>query len=187
MKKKLIILALLSIVAAFPSQARKAYAQLLGYDKGLFTNKVKVTIDFGQNVSFWKPGDMTIVDENGKDVVFNSMVDAMNFMGQCGWDLVQAFVESEGSNKVYHWILVKEVNSDEEIKAGFNIRADVRKSDMPTYTLTYLKKGKKANQWDVVKTETKKLTPEEITALSDEWKAQTNDNYDYDFQVKKEK
>ena len=58
---------------------------------------------------------------------------------------------------------------------------------MPTYNLSYLKKTKKSSQWDVVKTESKKLSQEEINAIADEWKAQTNDNFDYDFQVKKER
>lgn len=187
MRKYLIILAMLAFMAPLPSQARKAYAQLLGTQKGLFSNKVKVTVDFGQNVSFWKPGDMTIVDKNGKDVVFYSMVDAMNFMGQFGWEFVQAYVVTENNQNVYHWLMTKEVNSDDDIKAGFNVRSDMKDSDKPKYTLTYLKKAKTASQWDVVKTENKKLSPDEVSAIADEWKAQANDKYDYDFQVKKEK
>lgn len=106
-------------------QARKAYAELLGQQKGLFSNKVKVSIDFGQNVSFWKSGsDNKLVDENGKDIVFNSMVDAMNFMGERGWEFVQAYVVTEGNQNVYHWLMTKEINSEEDIKAGFNVKAD---------------------------------------------------------------
>lgn len=165
----------------------KAYAELLGFQKGLFSRQVKVNVDFGQNVSFWKQGDMRIVDENGKDVVFNSMVDAMDFMGQRGWEFVQAYVVTEGNQNVYHWLLVKEVTCDDDIKAGFNVKADLRQSDKDKYTLTYLKKTKLSQQWDVVKTETKPLSPEEVTALADEWKSQSSDNYDYDCQIKRDK
>lgn len=185
--KKILIAAMLAFMAALPTQARKAYAELLGFQKGLFSTKVTIRVDLGQSVSFWKQNDMKLVDENGKDIVFNSMVDGMNFMGERGWEFVQAYVVTEGNQNVYHWLMTKEVNSDEDIKQGLNLKADVKEESQPTYTLTYLKKSKKSSQWDIVKTETKKLTPEEITAIADEWKAQTNDNYDFDFQVKKDK
>lgn len=187
MKKYLFILAMLVFMAPLPSQARKAYAELLGFQKGLFSNKVTIRVDLGQSVSFWKQNDMKIVDENGKDVVFNSMVDGMNYMGERGWEFVQAYVVTEGDQNVYHWLMTKEVSSDDDIKTGLILKADTKGSNQPTYTLTYLKKTKKNNQWDIVKTESKKLSQEEINAIADEWKAQTNDNYDYDFQVKKEK
>ena len=187
MKKILLLASAIALLMPMQSYARKAYAELLGHQKGLFSNKVKVTVDFGQEVSFWKRGDMTIVGEDGKDVVFNSMVDAMNFMGDHGWEFVQAYVVTEGSQNVYHWLMTKEVKSDDDIKAGFNVRADVREEDKPKFTLTYLKKTKKSKEWDVVKTETKHMEYEEAVTLSDEWKSQANDSYDYDCRIKKDK
>lgn len=177
------------LVLVLPNlQAHKVFAELLGHQKGLFTNKVKVTVDFGQNVSFWKQGDMTIVDKDtGKDIVFNSMVDAMNFMGKCGWDFVQAYVVTTGNQNVYHWLMTKDVNSDEEIKDGFNVRADIRASDKPQYTVSYLKKKKNESQWDLIKTETMRLSDEELRGLYDDWRSQTNEIYDYDCQIKKER
>ena len=184
--KKIILLAAL-ILSGLPTlQAKKVYAELVGTQKGLFSKKVKVRVDFGQSVSFWKVGDMILVDENGKDIVFNSMVDAMNFMGGNGWEFVQAYTVSEGNENVYRWLMMKDVNSDEEIKAGFSVRADNSgKDDTPTYVLTFMRKKKNNNQWDIVKTETKKLTAEELTHEMDSWKNQTNDVYDYDVQIKK--
>lgn len=187
MKKYLIIFAMLAFMAPLSSHARKAYAELLGFQKGLFSNKVTIRVDLGQSVSYWKQNDMKLVDKDGKDVVFNSMVDGMNYMGERGWEFVQAYVVTEGSQNVYHWLMTKEVNSDDDIKAGLTLKADAKVEEIPSYTLTYLKKGKKSSQWDIVKTETKKLSQEEINAIADEWKAQTNDNYDYDFQVKRDK
>lgn len=184
--KKLFLCFALAIFIATPAYPRKAFAELLGRQKGLFSNMVKVNVDFGQYVSFWKPGDQTIVDENGKDVVFNSMVDAMNFMGERGWEFVQAYVVSEGSQLVYHWLMTKDVNSDEEIKQGFNVRADMKEVDKPQYILTYLKKKKSDTQWDVIDTETKRLTPDELNSIRDEWVSKSNDKYDYDLQIKKD-
>ena len=189
MKKQVLItcIVLFSSLLSFSQNTRKAYAELLGFQKGLFSKKVKVNVDFGQNVSFWKPGDMRIVDENGKDMIFNSMVDAMNFMGQFGWEFVQAYVVTEGWSNVYHWLLVKDVNSDDDIKAGFNVKADLREEDKDKFVITYLKKKKTSNQWDVVKTEVKALTAEEADALSNDWKSQSTSTYDYDCQIKKDK
>lgn len=185
MKKSLLLLFLLLGSASF-IHAKKAYAELLGFQKGLFSNKVKVYVDFGQNVSFWKRGDMVLVDDNGKDIVFNSMVDAMNFMGGNGWEFVQAYVVTEGNQNVYHWLMTKEVNSDDDIKAGFNVRADVRESDLPTYSLTFLRKKKSSSQWETVKTDVRKLKEEDLKALIDDWKSQSSETMDYDCQVKKE-
>lgn len=185
--KKIILSLFLAALAIANMNAREVYAELLGHQKGLFSNKVKVTVDFGQNVSFWKQGDMTLVDENGKDIVFNSMVDAMNFMASHGWQFVQAYVATVANENVYHWLMKKDVASDEDIKAGFNVRADVRRSDLPSYNLSFVKKLRTSNEWTVVKTETKSLTKEELESLSKEWKDNSNENYEYDVQIKKNK
>lgn len=82
--KRLILLALLIIGFLSVSAQEKytAYADLLGRYKGDFSMKVKARVDFGQNVSFWKQGEMKIVDENGKEMVFNSIDRCHEFHGQ---------------------------------------------------------------------------------------------------------
>lgn len=37
------------------------------------------------------------------------MVDAMNFMGEIGWDFAKAYVVSDGSTHVYHWLLTQTI------------------------------------------------------------------------------
>lgn len=93
----------------FIEQKSYVYCELLGRGK-LLSSKVTVDIDFGQSVSFWAP-DRRYRDENGKPVAFNSMVDAMNFMGSLGWEFVQAYVVTESSQNVYHWLLKMEVRT----------------------------------------------------------------------------
>jgi len=83
------------------------YCELLGRAK-LLSTKVNVDIDFGQSVSFWAP-DRRYKDENGKPVNFNSMVDAMNFMGTLGWEFVQAYIVTESNQNVYHWLLKMQI------------------------------------------------------------------------------
>ena len=88
-----------------------AYAELLGTKKP-FSSKVVVEIDYGQSSNIFQ--NDAIVDENGKAISFNSMVDAMNYMGKLGWQFVQAIVITEGSQSVYHWIMRREVSIDDK-------------------------------------------------------------------------
>lgn len=38
---------------------------------------------------------------------FNSMIDALNYMGEDGWEFVQAYIVTTGEINVYHWLLKK--------------------------------------------------------------------------------
>ena len=91
----------------FIEQKKFVYCEIMGREKFL-SSKVTVDIDFGQSVSFWAP-DRRYKDENGKAVTFNSMVDAMNFMGSLGWEFVQAYVVTTNNQNVYHWLLKMEI------------------------------------------------------------------------------
>jgi hypothetical protein len=86
------------------------YCEILGTGS-LFSTKVKIDIDYGQEVGFWNQ-DRRLKDENGKSVKFNSMVDALNYMGTLGWEFVQAYVVTMpsmgGQQNVYHWILKRQ-------------------------------------------------------------------------------
>lgn len=82
------------------------YCELLGTQKFLST-KVTITVDFGEEKNVWK--DNRLKDEvTGKVQVFNSMVDALNYMGDDGWEFVQAYVVTIGQQNVYHWLLKKQ-------------------------------------------------------------------------------
>lgn len=89
-----------------------AYAQLVGMQKFLST-KVVVSIDFGQQRSFFSSNAITD-PKTGKPVEFNSMVDAMNFMGEMGWEFVQAYVVTVSNQSVYHWLLKRACRVDEK-------------------------------------------------------------------------
>jgi hypothetical protein len=84
------------------------YVQIVGTSR-LLSNKVTIEIDFGQeNKLFSSDKDTRIKDANGKNLVFNSMVDALNFMTKNGYEFVQAYAFSAGSNQnVYHYLLRK--------------------------------------------------------------------------------
>lgn len=79
------------------------YCELLG--TSMF-NKVTVVIDMGEEKGFLGMNSSLILDEEtGKPKKFNSMIDAMNFMGDIGWEFVQAYVITIGQSSVYHWLL----------------------------------------------------------------------------------
>ena len=88
------------------------YCELVGTAR-LLSNKVTVEIDFGQATRFFS--DKRYKDPStGKPVIFNSMVDALNFMGKDRWEFVQAYIVTIGSStssqNVYHFLLKKETS-----------------------------------------------------------------------------
>lgn len=81
------------------------YCELVGTQKFLST-KVTVSVDYGEERSFFQ--DTRMKDEQtGKVQSFNSMVDALNYMGNNGWEFVQAYIVTMGQQNVYHWLLKK--------------------------------------------------------------------------------
>lgn len=81
------------------------YCEIVGQGK-LFSSKLKIVIDYGQKVNIWK-GPQKIQKSNGKPMVFQSMVDALNFMESNGWEYVNSYVVTVGNQNVYHWLLRK--------------------------------------------------------------------------------
>ncbi len=99
------------------------YALILGINKNVLGigNKISVQIDFGEEKNFWgNDGRDILVDENGKDIKFNSMVDVVNFMGSRGWEFETAYAITMGNQHVYHWLVSK------KIKVGENARGDIQ-------------------------------------------------------------
>jgi hypothetical protein len=116
MKKLLLILAFISfMLIGFNKQTysqpiqsdttQYTYCLIVGTGKFL-SNSVTVEFDFGQFRSIWT--DNRLKDPvTGKRKVFNSMIDAFNYMGNMGWEFVQAYAYATGSQNVYHYLLKK--------------------------------------------------------------------------------
>lgn len=110
----------------------RTYCEIVGTGN-LTGTKVKIEIDFGQAQKFWsKHSDNFLVDADGKEIKFNSMVDALNYMAQFGWRFEQAYVitENTGMSKqnVYHYLLSRELKEGEGIDAGIYTRGDYKES-----------------------------------------------------------
>lgn len=123
--KKLFVLAvgLLLCAVAFAQENKpyKVYCEIVSHARVL-SNKVDVELDFGQASGFWT-GDRRLYDENGKNIVFNSMLDAANYMARRGWELEEAFPvisinSGDSGNTSYHWVMSKLVTDDSQITEG---------------------------------------------------------------------
>lgn len=82
------------------------YIEIVGTGK-LFSNKVTIQIDFGQHDKLFSAKDTQVKDEDGKLMVFNSMIDAMNFFGKNGYVFQQAYVLTVSNQNVYHYLMRK--------------------------------------------------------------------------------
>lgn len=136
MKKTLLLLFLMiSVVATAQTtqdsiKTKTVYAQLLGINKNVLGlgSKVTVEIDFGDPKAWYgRDGRDEIVDENGKEIKFNSMVDAMNYMGERGWTYEDSYVITIGSQNVIHWLLSKEIPIDGDSREGVRQKRDMKK------------------------------------------------------------
>lgn len=115
--KKIIIIAFLLV--AFISNAQdttkvEQYCEVISTPR-LLSNKVTIDIDYGEVRSIWK--DNRLRNEKGRLVKFNTLVDALNYMGANSWKLVNAFPAYNANNSapVYHYVFRKEfLRSDTE-------------------------------------------------------------------------
>lgn len=129
------LLMLLTLFVAFVASAQtesaesyKAYCEIVGTGN-ITGTKVKIEADLGQKriTDTWG-GDAArkIVDENGKEIQFNSMMDAVNHFAQLGWvlEFTYAVYSDKGMSgqTVYHYVLSKTVSSDEEVRKGLNFK-----------------------------------------------------------------
>ena len=71
-------------------EAYKVYCEIVG-NRIIFSQKMNVELDFGQFSSWWTT-DRRLADEQGNAIIFNSMLDAANYMARRGWVLEEAFV-----------------------------------------------------------------------------------------------
>jgi len=92
------------------SEAKEEYCMILATQKFLST-KVKISIDFGQEVSFWKNTvrAQTLKDEKGKAISFNSVIDALNYMSSKGWEFVNAYAITVDNENVLHYVMKRQL------------------------------------------------------------------------------
>ena len=96
---------LFAFVANAQSEKVEQYCEVVGMAR-IMSSKVNIIIDYGEAQSVWK--DNRVKNEDGSVKKFNSMIDALNFLGANGWKLVNAFPITTGGQDVYHYVFKKE-------------------------------------------------------------------------------
>ena len=81
------------------------YCQLIATPR-LFSNKVTVDIDFGEEKSIWN--DERLKTYDGRIRKFNTIIDALNFMGKQGWIFINTYPVQTGGTIIYHYAFKKE-------------------------------------------------------------------------------
>lgn len=120
MKKILFLLAMLPMMC-YGQEPYKVYCQIVGSET--LTGDVKIRIDFGQD----KSDNSKIVDKEGNDIKFNSMIDAVNYVAKKGWAFEQTYAYREGNSSVYHYMFSKMVTDDSQIRGDIRIKEDFKK------------------------------------------------------------
>jgi len=114
MKKFIIaVLLFISIASSAQDTARvEQYCKMVATGR-LLSSKVTIDIDFGEERKFFA-GDTRMKDDvTGKLKKFNSVTDALNYLGLQGWVLVNAFPITEGSSNVLHFYFKKLYRKEE--------------------------------------------------------------------------
>lgn len=81
------------------------YCQIVG-SRILFENKINIVVDDRKEGGLRRENILTSSDRRYA-LKFNSMIDALNYMSEQGWEFVQAYVTVEGDTSTTHWILKK--------------------------------------------------------------------------------
>ena len=108
--KKMMLAILLLPSLAFAQQKMERYCELVAGIKP-FSTKVNIWIDYGEDRKIAR--SLKVKDEDGKAVKFNSLIDALNYMGSQNWKLLNAFPINTGGENVYHFFFKKEYDSSE--------------------------------------------------------------------------
>jgi hypothetical protein len=66
---------------------------------------VTIDIDFGEEKSIWRDNRLKTYD--GRLRKFNTVIDALNYMGKDGWIFINAYPVSFGGTVIYHFAFKK--------------------------------------------------------------------------------
>lgn len=108
MKSTLILLFIFISLSSFAQDTTKVeqYCEVIATGR-LLSNKVTIDINYGEERTIWK--DHRVRTDEGKLKKFNSVIDAINYLGKDGWKLINAFPTTSGNGPmIYHYVFKKE-------------------------------------------------------------------------------
>lgn len=82
------------------------YLQIIGTSKYM-SSKVRISVDIGQRTKLMSSNNETarLKDKNGEVLVFNSIIDALNFMAAYGYEFIHANIVTDGGENVYYYLM----------------------------------------------------------------------------------
>jgi len=86
------------------------YLEIVGTAKLLSLHKVTIQIDYGQERKFID--DIRLKDAEGKPIVLNGMIDALNFLAEYGWEYCDAYAVTISNSNVYHYVLKRKKSTE---------------------------------------------------------------------------
>ena len=113
---KFLLIIGIAVLTSFVSNAQadtskiEQYCQIIATPR-LFSNKVTIDIDFGEQKSFWR--DTRLKTYDGKIKKFNTIIDAMNYMSKDGWVFINAYPVRIGESERYHFAFKKQFTRSE--------------------------------------------------------------------------
>ena len=119
MKKYLLLVSILITLNSFSQETDSTPVMeqycVLRISDIVFSNKISIDVDFGQER---KPlRDNRMRDEETKKLKkFNSEADALNYMGQLGWKMVNAFPYITNKNSCTQYVFKKISGKEAEMK-----------------------------------------------------------------------
>lgn len=114
MKKILLLVLIAGSFSAVAQDSSKVeqYCRLVAQNR-LLSNRVNIDLDFGDERRLFSDNRMRD-EETGKLKKFNTVVDALNYMGSQGWVLVNAFPVNDGTNNTtLHYYFKKTMRKEE--------------------------------------------------------------------------
>lgn len=103
---------------------RAVYCDMMAYNF-FGIGKVRIILDMGDR----KSGQEfeTICEPDGKQKKFNTMMEALNYMGERGWRVIETYFISEFKTSVIHYLLEKMITDESQRKEGLILRPDKSK------------------------------------------------------------
>jgi hypothetical protein len=101
----IVLLNSIILIAQADTSKVEQYCQVIATPR-LLSNKVTIDIDFGEEKSFWR--DTRLKTDAGKIKKFNTIIDAINYMGREGWTFINAFPVRMGETEIYHFAFKKQ-------------------------------------------------------------------------------
>ena len=102
-----------------PAHVTTYYMEIVGSRMAARNNALAVTLELGTTLSRMAGVNAVDMRKAAQQLQFRTMVDAMNFLSENGWRLVDTYVVPSGASINYHWVVAKDVQDVHEVLDGF--------------------------------------------------------------------